>query len=127
MARMNVLVVEKDVVVGSHIVELIRGWGYNAERADSGQATLRLAACTFFDLALLDTSLPDMAARELITTLKDLNPDVGIVTMTECHHNGFEKDIRTLGIIYYMMKPVNGPVLKDILDHISRKRQGVAG
>ena len=124
---MNVLVAEKDPVVGSHLVELINGWGYHAKSAESGEATLNLAADTAFDLVLLDTALPDMGTRELITSLKDLSPDPGIVTMTESHQNGFEEDIRTLGIIYYMLKPINELVLKDILDHISRKRQESGG
>jgi AmiR/NasT family two-component response regulator len=37
--------------------------------------------------------------------------------MTEFAANGFEGEIRTLGIVYYMTKPINEEELKGILDH----------
>jgi two-component system NtrC family response regulator/two-component system response regulator HydG len=68
-------------------------------------------------------SLPDMSAQDLIIKLKESKPDIGIVTMTDANSSGQEKEIRTLGIVYYMIKPVDEKVLKEILDHISNKQQ----
>jgi response regulator of citrate/malate metabolism len=47
---------------------------------------------------------------------------MGIVTMTESNTDHQENEIRTLGIIYYMIKPINKQVLKDILDHVARRK-----
>jgi two-component system NtrC family response regulator/two-component system response regulator HydG len=69
-------------------------------------------------------SLPDMSAQDLIIKLKESKPDIGIVTMTDANSSGQEKEIRTLGIVYYMIKPVDETVLKEILDHISNKKLG---
>jgi hypothetical protein len=43
--------------------------------------------------------------------------------MTGTSTNELEKEIRTLGIIYYMSKPVSENVLKQILDHIATKKK----
>lgn len=125
---MDVLVVENDVSLLSYIIELIQGWGYHAERSETGQDTLKKVNKRKFDLVLLDTSLPDMRAQDLIKRLKELQAEIRIVTMTESNTKGLEDEIRTLGIIFYMSKPISENVLKEILDHISiRKRKETKG
>ena len=120
---MNILVAEKDRTVLSKIIDLIQGWGYRAESSENGRETLNRAGDEVFDLILLDTSLPDMAATDLIVKLKELQPEAGIVTMTASNPNGLENEIRTLGIVYYMLKPISQKVLKEILDHRSKKKK----
>ncbi|OPX38726.1 MAG: hypothetical protein B1H12_01745 [Desulfobacteraceae bacterium 4484_190.2] len=116
---MDVLVAENDVSALSHIAELIQRLGHNVEKAGTAQVTLDIARENAFDLLFLDMSLPDMKAQELIEKLKELLPDIRIVTMTAVSTDELEKEIRTLGIVYYMSKPVSENILKDILDHIS--------
>jgi len=43
--------------------------------------------------------------------------------MTGTNADGLENEIRTLGIVYYMLKPVGEKVLKQIIDHIARRKQ----
>lgn len=120
---MNVLVADKDTSIIPPIVELIQTWGYQAEGSRSAQETLEKVRKKPFELVLLDMSLPDMTTQDLITKLKESKPDIGIVTMTDTNSSGQEKGIRTLGIVYYMIKPIDEKVLKEILDHISSKKQ----
>ena len=120
---MDVLVADSDIHALSNIVELIQRWGHHAEKSETAQDTLEKVEEKQFDLVLLDMSLPDMTAQDLIGKLKELRPDIGIVTMTGTSTNELEKDIRTLGIVYYMSKPVSENILKDILDHISAKKK----
>ena len=120
---MDVLVAENDVSALSHIAELIQRLGHNVEKAGTAQVTLDIARENAFDLVFLDMSLPDMTAQDLIGKLKESWPDIGIVTMTGTSTNELEKEIRTLGIVYYMSKPVSESVLKQILDHISTKKK----
>jgi CheY-like chemotaxis protein len=122
---MEVLVLENDASVLSYIVGLIQQWGHKTERSESGHEAIKKVQEKIFDLVLLDTSLNDITAQELIVKLKELRPDIKIVTMTESDGGELEKEIRTLGIIYYMSKPVSKKVLKDILDHISNKKAGM--
>lgn len=116
---MNVLVVDNNVPALLTIVGLIRGWGYKAEMSETGGETLDKIRKGSFDLVLMDVSVPDMSVQELIRGIKELDPRLGIVTMTEKSTEELERGIRTLGIIYYMSKPVSEAHLKEILDHIS--------
>ena len=120
---MDILVADSDISALSNIVELIQRWGHHAEKSETAQGTLDKVREKPFDLVLLDMSLPDMTAQDLIGKLKELWPDIGIVTMTGTSTNELEKEIRTLGIVYYMSKPVSENVLKQILDHISTKQK----
>ncbi|MBN2126665.1 MAG: response regulator [Deltaproteobacteria bacterium] len=119
---MNVLVVDQDASVLSSIVGWVQRWGYGVETSKTGREALRLLEGKAFDLLLTDTRLPDVSVQELILEVKALLPEMGIVTMTESNTNHQENEIRTLGIIYYMLKPINKQVLKDILDHVSRRK-----
>ena len=122
MLPMDILVAENNVSTLSHIVELIQRWGHHPEKSETAHGTLVKVKERLFDLVLLDMSLPGMTAQDLIGKLKELRPDIGIVTMTETSTNELEKEIRTLGIVYYMSKPVSENVLKQILDHIATKK-----
>lgn len=123
---MNILVVDADVSIRSSVAEFVEGWGYHVETSGTAQNTIRRAKQTAFDLVLLDISLPDMPAKDLIRTLKELRPEIGVVTLTERSTDELEKEIRSLGIIFYMCKPVNRVALKEILDHIAKKKDMAA-
>jgi len=117
--------VENNASVLSYIVGLIQHWGYRTERSESGREAIKKVREKIYDLVLLDTSLNDITPQELIVRLKEIMPDIKIVTMTESNGGNLEKEIRTLGVIYYMSKPVSKEELKDILDHISDKKAGM--
>lgn len=119
---MDVLVLDEDVALSSSIVGLIRGWGYNAEASTTGRNALKRVGEKDFDLVLINLSPADMTAQDLIGKLKDLHPEIGVVTMTEESTDQLEAEIRTLGIVYYMSKPINEMVLKQILDHSATKK-----
>jgi DNA-binding response OmpR family regulator len=119
---MNVLVVDRDASILAGLAGWIQRWGYGVETAKTGRAALGLLEQNSFDLLLADTMLSDVSIKDLITQGKALLPEMGIVTMTESNTDHQENEIRTLGIIYYMIKPINKQVLKDILDHVARRK-----
>lgn len=120
---MNILVADKDKSIILPIVDLIKTWGYQAEGSLSAQETLEKVRKNPFEMVLLDMGLPGMTTQDLITKLKESKSDIGIVTMTDTNSSGQENEIRTLGIIYYMIKPIQEKILKEILDHISSRRE----
>jgi DNA-binding response OmpR family regulator len=120
---MNVLIVESEAPLISDLINLIKDWGYEATAVCSGRDALAVTKRKPFDLVLLDVSLPDIDSRELILELKEICAGIGIVTMALESSDKLEKEIRALGIIYYMCKPISEKSLKDILDHMHLKKQ----
>jgi DNA-binding response OmpR family regulator len=116
----NILIVEDDAFYLDIIVKMVRGWTHDVTCAESGWAALEKAAAMDFDLFLLDVFLPDMTAMELIPRLRSFRPDARIITLTGQSTRELERELRELGIAYYMAKPASQKELKSILDHMSR-------
>ena len=118
---MNILIAEDDVAVASVLTESIQHWGYSAENADTCKDVLDKVKQKRFDLILLDIFLPDGEGHRLIPQLKELWPKVRIITMTGYNTREMEREVREQGILYYMIRPFDPMVLKELLDHISHK------
>ena len=117
---MNILIAEDDAFYLDMIVKMVRGWTHDVTCAESGRAALEKAAITDFDLFLLDVFLPDMTAMDLIPRLRSFRPEARIITLTGQSTRDLERELRELGIAYYMAKPASQEELKSILDHMSR-------
>ncbi len=119
---MNILLVEDSEPTGRTLSEIMEALGHHIQWAITGRDALAKVRRIRFDLILLDISLPDIQGCELIPRFKVLQPEVGIVTMTGHNSLELEAKVRKEGIVYYMIKPFDVEILKDILYHISRKR-----
>ncbi|MBW1717458.1 MAG: response regulator, partial [Deltaproteobacteria bacterium] len=118
---MDILVVEDNVHCIQAIGGIIARLGYNVENADTCKEALEKVRQERFDLILLDIFLPDGKGHQLIPELKELWPEVGIVTMTGHNSRELEMEVRKQGIIYYMIKPFQTEDLKSLLEHLSQK------
>ena len=120
---MDILVVEDDVSTAEVIKGSIEELNNMVETAGTGQDALKKVRQKRFELVLLDIFLPDCMGYELIPQFKEVWPDIGIVTMTDYNSRGLEWKTRQQGIIYYMIKPFSIKEMKEILDHISKKKR----
>jgi len=105
------------------IAENIERWGHRVETAGTGEDALERVRQKRFDLVLLDIFLPDCKGHELIPQFKETWPETGVVTMTGYNTRDLEWEVRQHGIIYYMTKPFRMEELKEIFDHISKKKR----
>ncbi len=120
---MEILVVEDDLQVVAPVTESFERWGHPVETAGTGQEALKKVSQKRFDRVLLDINLPDCWGHELIPKFKEIWPDIGVVTMTGYNTRELEWEVRQKGILYYMIKPLSMEVLKEILDHNSKKKK----
>jgi DNA-binding response OmpR family regulator len=118
---MRVLVVEKDTSLGGFIKAYLEDWGHQAQHCNRGRDAVRMFKAGFHDLVILEVMLPDMKGEHLISKLKEVSPDVRIVTMTGNNSRELEARIRELGILYYMVKPFETDNLRSLLEHISKR------
>ena len=118
---MKILFVDENTCLANSMAALIRNWGYEVESYHSGKDALRMFSSTVFDLVLTEVLLADMKGEEIISGLKKISPDIWIVTMTGNNSRDLEVRIRKLGIIYYMVKPLEKENLRSLLEHLSRR------
>lgn len=120
---MNVLIVEDDVSATKIISEIVAGQNHSVETVHTGKDALNKILQKKFDLLLLDIYLPDCMGYELIPQFKAKWHDIRIVTMTGYNSQELELKVRQKGIAYYMIKPFSVQEIKEILDHILKKKE----
>ncbi|MBW2139382.1 MAG: response regulator [Deltaproteobacteria bacterium] len=120
---MDILVVDDDDFLSGVIASGMERWGHHVETSSSGKGALERLKEKGFDLVLLDIFLPDCNGNELIPRLKGVRPGLRVVAMTGYNSRELELEVRRQGVIYYMVKPFDLRVLKEILDHISNRKE----
>jgi len=119
---MKILLVEDEVSVAKVIEQAVETMGHNIDTAYTGKDAMKKLKKQRFDLMLLDIYLPDCRGDKLIPKFKKIRPDMGIVAMTGYNTMELELEVRQQGIIYYMIKPFKIEEMKEILDHVSKKK-----
>ncbi len=122
---MNVLVIEAASGSGGLVKELVEGWGHAAEVCSRGQNALQTFQHGAFELVLLEVASSDGQADLLIRQLKGIRPDTLIVVMTDRSSYGMEVRIRELGILYYLIKPLEIENLEPLLEHVNRRKKAL--
>ena len=79
-AKGNILVVDDDVDICNMIYEYLTNEFYNVELANSGSQAMSVIGQNKPDLVLLDIRLPDIDGLSLLSTLKDKNISVILLT-----------------------------------------------
>lgn len=118
---MKVLLVENDASLAAFIKASLEDWGHQAQHCAKGAEALHNFKAGFHDLVVMEVSLPDMKGEALITSLKEISPEVRIVAVTGSNSRELEARIREQGILYYMVKPFETENLKILLEHLSKK------
>ena len=116
---MRVLMADDDESYLDTLRRMVCGWGHAVQPITTGTAALTKVSAERFDLLLLDVFLPDMTAMELIPALGAIAPDLPVITMTGQSSRELERELRGLGIAYYMSKPFPKGELYFILEHMA--------
>ena len=117
---MKILIIEDTDQVSKFLKLKIEKWGHKAIVAETGKEALDIIETEIFDLILLDIFLPDTIAYDLIPKLKKGWSGMEIITMTGHSSMDVEKKVRSQGILYYMVKPIDLAELKSILQHMAK-------
>ncbi len=78
----RVLVIDDDAEIRGVLVELLRGRGYEANAASTGEEGLNLVAASPPNVIILDIHLPDAIGTGLLPRFTALSPDVEVILMS---------------------------------------------
>ena len=67
---LNILVVEDDPTVASHLTSFLTGLGWNVDFAASGRMAVRLCKSNDYDAVLLDVVMPDLSGAAILQHIK---------------------------------------------------------
>ncbi len=119
----RILVVDDDESTCRSLTLIFGKKGYETETAGTGREALEKSQGRFFNLALLDIRLPDMAGIELIAPLKEMHPDMVVILVTA--YASLETAVQALneGASAYIIKPLNMDVVLATVRQALEKQQ----
>ena len=126
MTRSSILLVEDEPAVRFGIREFLEAHGWTVEEAQSCQEAQAAFRADRPDVAVLDYSLPDGTALDLLPRLKALDAEVPVVILTGM--GSIELAVRAIkeGAEHFLTKPVELPALLVVLERLvenQRNRQ----
>jgi len=122
MIKMDILIID-DFFAASTVKKDVEKFVRSIEIANSAEDALIKVRHNKFDLLLLNISSKVFDGCELIQQLKNVCPDIKIITITDQNSRNLELKVRKQGVLFYMIKPFNIKVLKDIVDYISKSKE----
>ena len=104
--KASILVVEDDANIRETLNTILQQNGYNTDTAESGREAIQKSQTKFFNLALLDIKLPDMAGTHLLTTMHENTPKMVKIMITGYPSLENAVEALNLGADAYAIKPV---------------------
>jgi DNA-binding NtrC family response regulator len=125
-AGVRVLLVDDEPAVRFGVGDFLRGRGFVVEEADTCRAAEEIFRRSAPAVAIVDYSLPDGNALELLPRLKDADPSVPVLILTA--HGSVDLAVRAIkeGAEQFLTKPVQLEALAVILERLienQRNRQ----
>ena len=81
------------------------------DMVSSGNKAIELLNQNKYDILIVDLVLPEADGFEVIEKAKEINKNIKIVVLSALSSDTFIKKTMSLGVDYYMLKPVNFDVL----------------
>jgi DNA-binding NtrC family response regulator len=114
----RILVAEDDAAQRVGLQQLLKSWGFAVEAAADGEDAVAKASTFRPTIVLSDMVMPKMGGLDLITAIRQEDPDTTIVLMTG--QGTVESAVQAIkqGAYDYLTKPVDPQRLKILLDQI---------
>lgn len=112
MGLYRILVVDDEELQREMLGGFLQKEGFSVSLADSGETALKLCQDEFFEVALIDLKMPGMDGIELLSRLKEINPEIQLIVITA--HGSIETAVEAMrkGAFHYVNKPVDLEELK---------------
>ncbi|PIE64911.1 MAG: hypothetical protein CSA26_06145 [Desulfobacterales bacterium] len=111
----SVLIVDDNEDLRFSLAAIVRREKLNVEEAATGSEALHLLASRIIDLVFLDIGLPDGDGIRLISDIKGITPDIGIVMLTGINDAKTAVESLKAGALDYIVKPFDIIEFKSVL------------
>ena len=119
----SILFVDDDVDLCESLSLTMDTKGYDIDIATTAKQALQKVAGRWFNVALVDIGLPDMAGIDLLTKLKDTHPDMAVIMIAG--YSSSENAVQSLnrGASAFIAKPVDMDELLLVVQRLIEKQQ----
>jgi len=117
-AKDRILIIDDDKYFTKTFSDILQEEGYDTTVAHSGAEALEILEDNFFALLIVDIKLPDIDGIELISRIKETDPDMRKVILTGNPSMDNIKQALKRGANDYLVKPVK---FEEILEAIKNQ------
>ncbi len=103
----RILIVDDEKMICDTLSLILSRRGIDISAAYSGQEALKSVKKNHFDLIILDFSLPDIDGLNVLTQLKEIDPQLPVIFMTGYGSETVSIKAFKLGVSDYFIKPFN--------------------
>lgn len=97
--------------------------GYNVETCNNGRDALDMIEENKYDLLFLDENMPGLSGLEVLSTIKEKNPELPVIMITKNEEEHIMEEAIGAQISDYLIKPVKpNQILLSIKKHLDNKR-----
>jgi DNA-binding NtrC family response regulator len=123
----KILIVDDELIMR----ESLSGWlerdGHSVQTASSGEEALEKLNATRFDILLLDIKMEGMSGLEVLSKVKETDPDAAVVMITAYGSIPTAIEAMKNGAFDYMLKPFDpnelGVLIEKIIQHQEQARE----
>lgn len=112
MNHAKILIIEDNEDMIFSLSKVLKKEGYLIFKATTGEEGIKILKKELIDLVLLDIKLPKMGGIEVLTKIKDIDPDIVVLMMTALTDAKPAIEAMKKGAYDYLMKPFELEELK---------------
>ncbi|KKK59746.1 hypothetical protein LCGC14_3031310, partial [marine sediment metagenome] len=101
----RIIIIDDNEDICNTLSLILEDEGYKTEIALTGQKAFKKIINKSYNVALLDINLPDVKGTELITSIKEIHPNMDIIMITANTSSKFVIDALNNGASGYILKP----------------------
>ncbi|MGB4548946.1 MAG: HD domain-containing phosphohydrolase [Syntrophales bacterium] len=106
--RKNILVVDDDASLRGLIVDALKQTGdFGIEEASDGAEALKALKSRLYDLVISDVQMPNMTGMELLSKIREINPNIYVIMITAFPSIGLSVSAMQTGAVDFLSKPFN--------------------
>ncbi len=113
----RILVIDDDPVICEVVVETLKNQGYAVDAAQSGNDVSKFLSVKTYPIVLCDILLPDTNGLELMSEIKEMNPDTFVILFTGHASVDLAKEAIRQGAYDFITKPFTS---NEIIEAVQR-------
>ncbi|MBR7799387.1 PAS domain S-box protein [Undibacterium fentianense] len=119
--KLNILLVEDNLINQRLALSLLEKWGHHADVAENGIVGIEKYQSQAYDLILMDMQMPEMGgieATQIIRSLESNGQHIPIIAMTANAMPGDRERCLEAGMDHYLSKPIKSESLRELLSSL---------
>ena len=116
MKRGKVLIIDSEEVVCKALSIILEDTGYETTTSLRGEEGLRLVKENIYDIAILNLNIPDMNGIALLKNLKEIDPNLVVIVITEQPFLRTEHEGLPYEVFDYIAKPFHSRDIQEVIE-----------